>query len=242
MSMEPTTAIGTSRLGLRTSPASWAACSKPSRAKTMPSGIAMNTPLTPYGMKPPPAVKLEGWKDLDMMKMMVMTGTRIFQVQRLQGEDHLGIRVTGGEPVAHPAGLIAQAGLVHDVGGRAEAFGEVADSDAADGQFPVWRDGTVLGKERKQVAVRGAGRVRCHVSANDHDSPFSSHSGLIAWRLPCRRSDWNTLTVDIERSGIVTRRSGGKRGQISPGLCAEPELLLGGQPVRRRWHSAPRPA
>ena len=80
MSMEPTTASGTSRLGLRASPASWAACSKPSSAKTMPSGIAMNTPLMPYGMKPPPAVKFEVWKTVVMMAMMVMTGTAIFQI------------------------------------------------------------------------------------------------------------------------------------------------------------------
>ena len=79
MSMEPTTAIGTSRLGLRASPASWAACSKPSRANTMPSGIAMNTPLMPNGMKPPPAVKFEPWKTLVMMRMTVANGTRIFQ-------------------------------------------------------------------------------------------------------------------------------------------------------------------
>ena len=78
MSMEPTTASGTSRLGLRASPASWAACSKPSRAKTMPSGIAMNTPLMPNGMNPPPAVKFEVWKTLVMMETMVMSGTKIF--------------------------------------------------------------------------------------------------------------------------------------------------------------------
>ena len=73
--------------------------------------------------------------------------------------------MTGGKPGAHPAGLVPQAGLVHDVGGRAEAFGEVADADAADNQFPVGRDGTVLGKEREQIAVLGAGRVGGHVSA-----------------------------------------------------------------------------
>ena len=77
--MEPTTASGTSRLGLRASPASWAACSKPSRANTMPSGIAMNTPLMPNGMKPPPALKFPVWKALVMMRMMVRNGTRIFQ-------------------------------------------------------------------------------------------------------------------------------------------------------------------
>ena len=76
MSMEPTTAIGTSRLGLRASPASWAACSKPSRAKTMPSGMAMNTPLMPNGMNPPPAVKFAVWKTLVMMKTMVRTRHR----------------------------------------------------------------------------------------------------------------------------------------------------------------------
>ena len=80
ISMEPTTASGTSRLGLRASPASWAACSKPSRAKITPSGRATNTPLMPNGMKPPPAVKFELWNDLDMMKMMVITGTAIFQI------------------------------------------------------------------------------------------------------------------------------------------------------------------
>ena len=67
--------------------------------------------------------------------------------------------MTGGQPVAHPAGLVPQAGLVHDVGGRAEAFGEVTDSDAADGQFPVRRDGTVLGKEREQIGGRVGGHV-----------------------------------------------------------------------------------
>src|ERR1700678_3710989 len=61
-SMEPTTAIGTSRLGLRASPASWAACSKPSRAKMTPSGMATNKPLKPYGMNAPPALKFEEWK------------------------------------------------------------------------------------------------------------------------------------------------------------------------------------
>ena len=78
MSMEPTTASGTSRLGLRASPASWAACSKPSRAKTMPSGMAMNTPLMPNGMNPPPAVKLAVLKTLVMMRTMVRSGTKIF--------------------------------------------------------------------------------------------------------------------------------------------------------------------
>jgi len=81
--MEPTTAIGTSRLGLRASPASWAACSKPSSANTMPSGIATNTPLMPNGMKPLPscvtAVKFEPWNTLAMMKMTVPNGTMIFQ-------------------------------------------------------------------------------------------------------------------------------------------------------------------
>ncbi len=77
--MEPTTASGTSRLGLRASPASWAACSKPSRANTMPSGMAMNTPLMPNGMNPPPAVKFEPWNTLLMIRMMVANGTRIFQ-------------------------------------------------------------------------------------------------------------------------------------------------------------------
>jgi len=77
--------------------------------------------------------------------------------ERLRREHHLGVRVAGGEPLAHPAGLVPQPGLVHDVGGRAEALGEVAHAHAADGQLPVWRDGAVLGEEREQVAGPGAG-------------------------------------------------------------------------------------
>jgi hypothetical protein len=45
--------------------------------------------------------------------------------------------VPGGEPVSHPAGLRPQPGLVHDVGGRAEALGELGDGDAADQQLTV---------------------------------------------------------------------------------------------------------
>ena len=45
----------------------------------MPSGMAMNTPLMPYGMKPPPAVKFPVWKTLVEIKMTVANGTRIFQ-------------------------------------------------------------------------------------------------------------------------------------------------------------------
>ena len=44
----------------------------------MPSGMAMNTPLMPNGMNPPPAVKLPLWKTLVMMKTMVRSGTKIF--------------------------------------------------------------------------------------------------------------------------------------------------------------------
>ena len=77
--------------------------------------------------------------------------------ERLGGEHHLGVRVAGGEPVAHPTGLVPQARLVHDVGGRAETFGEVPGSDAADGKFPVRRDRAVLGKQGEQIAIPGAG-------------------------------------------------------------------------------------
>ena len=65
--------------------------------------------------------------------------------------------MAGGEAVLEPAGLGAQARLVHDVGGRAEALGELAHADAADGQLPVRGDRAVLGEEREQVAVPGAG-------------------------------------------------------------------------------------
>ena len=67
--------------------------------------------------------------------------------------------MTRGQPVLHPAGLVPQACLVHDVGGCPEVFGEVTDSDAADGQFAVGRDGTVLGKEREQIGGRVGGHV-----------------------------------------------------------------------------------
>ena len=73
--------------------------------------------------------------------------------QRLGGEHHLGVRVAGGQAVLEAAGLVPQPGLVHDVGGRAEAFGQVTDPHAADGQFPVRADRAVLGKEREQVAA-----------------------------------------------------------------------------------------
>ena len=63
--------------------------------------------------------------------------------------------MAGGQAVLEAAGLVPQPGLVHYVGGRAEAFGEVTDSHAADGEFPVRAHRAVLGKEREQIAVPG---------------------------------------------------------------------------------------
>src|SRR6185437_6455438 len=82
--------------------------------------------------------------------------------ERLGGERHTGVRVAGGEAVFEPAGLGAQARLVHDVGGGAEALGEVAHADAADGQLAVRGYRAVLGEEREQVAWGGARRVVDH--------------------------------------------------------------------------------
>ncbi len=38
----------------------------------------MKTPFSPYGMKPPPAVKLCGWNAVEMRTMTVRTGIAIF--------------------------------------------------------------------------------------------------------------------------------------------------------------------
>lgn len=75
--MATTTAREMSRCGLRASPASWMACSKPSRANTTPAGRAAKTPCVPWGAKPPPAVKLEAWKDSVIRTMTVSSGTAV---------------------------------------------------------------------------------------------------------------------------------------------------------------------
>ena len=66
--------------GLRASPASWTACSNPCRANTTPAGSAANTPWTPNGMNPPPAVKLLGWNDSELTTTMASSGTAVFQI------------------------------------------------------------------------------------------------------------------------------------------------------------------
>ena len=74
----PISARGMSRCGLRASPPIWAACSKPCRANTTPSGSAANTPWAPYGANPPPAVKFDPWKETKTSTMTVSTGIAIF--------------------------------------------------------------------------------------------------------------------------------------------------------------------
>ncbi len=75
---DPIVARGRSRLGLRLSPASWMACSKPSSAKMMPLVlIALSTPLAPNGAKPC-EVKLCGWKLVAAMTKIAPRGTAIF--------------------------------------------------------------------------------------------------------------------------------------------------------------------
>jgi hypothetical protein len=59
-------------------------------------------------------------------------------------------------------------------------------------------------------------------SANDHDSPSSSHSGL----LPSHQCDGNAPTVGIKRSGSLRPKAAGKQGKFR-------------RP--RRWRPAPRP-
>lgn len=74
--MATTTAREMSRCGLRASPASWMACSKPSRANTTPAGRAAKTPCAPWG-EAPPAVKFEAWKDSVIRTMTVSRGTAV---------------------------------------------------------------------------------------------------------------------------------------------------------------------
>ncbi len=58
MTIDPITASGMFRPGLRLSPPSWTGCSKPRKAKTTPPDeMARKTPFQPYGMKPPSTLK-----------------------------------------------------------------------------------------------------------------------------------------------------------------------------------------
>ena len=68
--------------GLRASPARQTACSNPCNANTTPKGSAAKTPCQPWGMKPPPAVKLPGWKLSEAMTPMARKGTAVFQITR----------------------------------------------------------------------------------------------------------------------------------------------------------------
>src|SRR5665811_151242 len=74
------TARDTSRWGCLASPAIWMACSKPWSANTTPAGSAANTPCAPYGMNPPPAVKLDGWNARSTNTTTVSSGTVVFQI------------------------------------------------------------------------------------------------------------------------------------------------------------------
>src|ERR1700754_2254135 len=84
------TARGRSRCGLRDSPPSCTACSKPCSANITPNGSAANTPWAPKGANPPPAVKLPEWNDTVNNTMTVSTGTAIFHsiVTRLDSASH----------------------------------------------------------------------------------------------------------------------------------------------------------
>lgn len=79
ITIEPITARGMSRFGLELSPASWSACSKPSRAKMMPLvETAARMPLAPYGLNPLAAVKLPVWKLAIARTKIVSSGTPTF--------------------------------------------------------------------------------------------------------------------------------------------------------------------
>ena len=73
-------ALEMSFFGFFASPDSWTACSNPCRAKTTPAGRAANTPWTPYGMNPPPAVKFPGWKASAPTTTIATAGTAAFQI------------------------------------------------------------------------------------------------------------------------------------------------------------------
>ena len=74
------TARGRSLDGLRASPPSCTACSKPSSENTMPAGRARTIALNGSGWtkKPPAAVKLEPWKLEASRTMIVPTGMITF--------------------------------------------------------------------------------------------------------------------------------------------------------------------
>ena len=157
--------------------------------------------------------------------------------ERLGGERHAGVRVAGGEAVLEPAGLGAQARLVHDVGGGAEALGEVAHADAADGQFPVRGDRAVLGEEREQVAVGGPRRVV------DHDrhpsrrawSPGSPGVAQDQRQRDARRAHQETSAVAITPHSAAVRARDGPTGP-GGGQCRH--VLPAGQGRRYRWRAA----
>jgi hypothetical protein len=73
-------ARGMFRLGLRVSPPSCTACSKPRQAKmTPPDDNARNTPFQPKGMNPPFALKFSPCAEVAMSATTVTTGIRSFQ-------------------------------------------------------------------------------------------------------------------------------------------------------------------
>ena len=77
----PMIASGMFRPGLRLSPPSWTACSKPRYAKmTPPEASARKTPFHPYGMKPPPALpKFSACTEVASSATTVSAGTKSFQ-------------------------------------------------------------------------------------------------------------------------------------------------------------------
>ena len=80
MSMEKITARGMSRWGLRLSPPSCTACSKPTRANTAPPSLtARSTPWAPNGAKPW-LVKFDVSKWVKNSTRMVSVGMTTFQV------------------------------------------------------------------------------------------------------------------------------------------------------------------
>ena len=73
-------ARGMLRCGFWVSPPIWIDCSKPSAAKMTPAESAARTPWAPYGAKPPPAVKLPLWNDVNSRAKMVVVGMSSFQI------------------------------------------------------------------------------------------------------------------------------------------------------------------
>ena len=73
-----------SRLGFRASPANCTACSNPCSANTTPPVSAAKTPCIPWGMNPPPAVKLLPWNDVVAMTPMASRGTAAFQMTTME--------------------------------------------------------------------------------------------------------------------------------------------------------------